>query len=100
MSENMLERMLEITKNPKKQNKTTDCPIYLPRQCGTFFTQKWDNLEPSKHSKISFANYSNGCYDQTIGAYCLFQNLQHYNSQFFSVHRSQVQDKGLNFYFP
>ena len=37
--------------------------------------------------------------DQTIKVCCLFQNLQPYNSQFLSVHRSRVQGKGLNSYF-
>ena len=57
----------------------------------TSYAKKWDNLGPCKHSEILFANYFNGCYDQTIRAYCLFQNLQPYNSQFLSVHRSKVQ---------
>ena len=76
-----------------------DCPTYLPRQCGTLYNQKWDNLGPRKHSDILFANYFNGCYNQTIRAYCLFQNLQPYNSQFLCVQRSKVQGKVLNFYF-
>ena len=66
----------------------SDCPTYLPRNCGTLYTQKWDNLGPGKHSEILFAKYFNGCYNQTIRVYCLFQNLQPYNSQFLSVHRS------------
>ena len=37
------------------------------------YTQKWDNLGPHKHSQILFANYFNGCYDQTIKRFfCLF----------------------------
>ena len=56
-------------------------------------------MGPYKHSQILFANYFNGCYDQTIRVCCLFQNLQPYNSQFLSVHRSRDQGKGLNLYF-